>query len=158
MEVKHLHTVVQALCLLRQHGGYPRGNHRRNWWRSLAKKFLFLILLLPGSVFSCQIQMLLSVATQYGGNRETSADTLIADKEERKDLSPQCPDLIRWPLRNCCWHGDGEVRRVEDIVSRSCWCAQAGHQISLCVEHMACCLLLVPCAPMSIVCPSCLVN
>ncbi len=23
----------------------------------------------------------------------------------------------------------------------------------LCVEHMACCLLLVPCAPMSIVCP-----
>ncbi len=37
-------------------------------------------------------------------------------------------------------------------VSRSCWCAQAGHQMSLCVEHMACCLL-VPCAPMSIVCP-----
>ncbi len=38
------------------------------------------------------------------------------------------------------------------LVSRSCWCAQAGHQMSLCVEHMACCLL-VPCAPMSIVCP-----
>ncbi len=38
------------------------------------------------------------------------------------------------------------------IMSRSCWCAQAGHQMSLCVEHMACCLL-VPCAPMSIVCP-----
>ncbi len=37
------------------------------------------------------------------------------------------------------------------MVSRSCWCAQAGHQMSLCVEHMAC--LLVPCAPMSIVCP-----
>ncbi len=37
-------------------------------------------------------------------------------------------------------------------MSRSCWCAQAGHQMSLCVEHMACCLL-VPCAPMSIVCP-----
>ncbi len=37
-------------------------------------------------------------------------------------------------------------------LSRSCWCAQAGHQMSLCVEHMACCLL-VPCAPMSIVCP-----
>ncbi len=37
-------------------------------------------------------------------------------------------------------------------VSLSCWCAQAGHQMSLCVEHMACCLL-VPCAPMSIVCP-----
>ncbi len=30
-------------------------------------------------------------------------------------------------------------------MSRSCWCAQAGHQMSLC--------LLVPCAPMSIVCP-----
>ncbi len=38
------------------------------------------------------------------------------------------------------------------FLSRSCWCAQAGHQMSLCVEHMACCLL-VPCAPMSIVCP-----
>ncbi len=38
------------------------------------------------------------------------------------------------------------------ILSRSCWCAQAGQQMSLCVEHMACCLL-VPCAPMSIVCP-----
>ncbi len=25
--------------------------------------------------------------------------------------------------------------------------------MSLCVEHMACCLLLVPCAPISIVCP-----
>ncbi len=37
------------------------------------------------------------------------------------------------------------------LVSRSCWCAQAGHQMSLCVEHMAC--LLVPYAPMSIVCP-----
>ncbi len=37
-------------------------------------------------------------------------------------------------------------------MSRSCWCSQAGHQMSLCVEHMACCLL-VPCAPMSIVCP-----
>ncbi len=37
-------------------------------------------------------------------------------------------------------------------MSRSCWCAQAGHQMSLCVEHMACCLL-VPCASMSIVCP-----
>ncbi len=38
------------------------------------------------------------------------------------------------------------------FLSRSCWCAQASHQMSLCVEHMACCLL-VPCAPMSIVCP-----
>ncbi len=38
------------------------------------------------------------------------------------------------------------------LLSRSCWCAQAGHQMSLCVEHMACCWL-VPCAPMSIVCP-----
>ncbi len=38
------------------------------------------------------------------------------------------------------------------FLSRSCWCAQAGHQMSLCVEHMACCLL-VPCAAMSIVCP-----
>ncbi len=39
------------------------------------------------------------------------------------------------------------------FLSRSCWCAWAGHQMSLCVEHMACCLLLVPCAPLSIVCP-----
>ncbi len=39
------------------------------------------------------------------------------------------------------------------LLSRSCWCARAGHQMSLCVEFMACCLLLVPCAPMSIVCP-----
>ncbi len=31
-------------------------------------------------------------------------------------------------------------------LSRSCWCARAGHQMSLCVEHMACCLLMVPCA------------
>ncbi len=38
------------------------------------------------------------------------------------------------------------------FVSRSCWWAQAGHQMSLSVEHMVCCLL-VPCAPMSIVCP-----
>ncbi len=37
-------------------------------------------------------------------------------------------------------------------VSQSCWCALTGHQMSLYVEHMAC-LLLVPCAPMSIVCP-----
>ncbi len=43
-------------------------------------------------------------------------------------------------------------KSVQIAVSRSCWCAQAGHQMSLCVEHMACCLL-VPCAPMSIVCP-----
>ncbi len=39
------------------------------------------------------------------------------------------------------------------VVSRSCWCARAGHQMSLCVEHMACCLLLVPCALLSIVSP-----
>ncbi len=38
-------------------------------------------------------------------------------------------------------------------LSRSCRWARAGHQMSLCVEHMACCLLLVPCAPLSIVCP-----
>ncbi len=43
-------------------------------------------------------------------------------------------------------------RKFSEILSRSCWCALAGHQMSLCVEHMACCLL-VPCAPMSIVCP-----
>ncbi len=39
------------------------------------------------------------------------------------------------------------------VVSRSCWCARAGHQMSLCVEHMACCLLLVSCARLSIACP-----
>ncbi len=38
-------------------------------------------------------------------------------------------------------------------MSRSCWCALTGHQMSLYVEHMACCLLLVPCALLSIVCP-----
>ncbi len=47
------------------------------------------------------------------------------------------------------WNG---FASLWNILSRSCWCAQAGHQMSLCVEHMACCLL-VPCAPMSIVCP-----
>ncbi len=52
-------------------------------------------------------------------------------------------------LYRVCTHSSS----VEDgELSRSCWCAQAGHQMSLCVEHMACCLL-VPCAPMSIVCP-----
>ncbi len=39
------------------------------------------------------------------------------------------------------------------LVSRSCWCALTGHQMSLYVEHMACCLLLVPCTLLSIVCP-----
>ncbi len=38
------------------------------------------------------------------------------------------------------------------VVSRSCWCDRAGRQMSLCVEHMAC-LLLVLCALLSIVCP-----
>ncbi len=38
-------------------------------------------------------------------------------------------------------------------MSRSCWCALAGPQMSLYVEHMVCCLLLVPCALLSIVCP-----
>ncbi len=44
------------------------------------------------------------------------------------------------------------LQNVATTLSWSCWCAQAGHQMSLCDEHMACCLL-VPCAPMSIVCP-----
>ncbi len=52
--------------------------------------------------------------------------------------------LHTWPLSS--------IRGFPCHFSRSCWCAQAGHQMSLCVEHMACCLL-VPCAPMSIVCP-----
>ncbi len=42
------------------------------------------------------------------------------------------------------------------------WCALDDHQRSLClcVEHMACCLLLVPCVLLSIVCPlqSCLLH
>ncbi len=38
-------------------------------------------------------------------------------------------------------------------MSRSCWCALTGHQMSLYVEHMTCFLLLVPCALLSIVCP-----
>ncbi len=60
---------------------------------------------------------------------------------------------LRSSSANCM--GDGWMRIFP--VSRSCWCAQAGHQMSLCVEHMACCLL-VPCAPMSIVCPPHLVT
>ncbi len=53
----------------------------------------------------------------------------------------------------CRFCGEGEdLENLILNVSRSCWCAQAGHQMSLCVEHMACCLL-VPCAPMSVVCP-----
>ncbi len=39
------------------------------------------------------------------------------------------------------------------VVSRSCWCALTGHQMSMYVEHMACCFLLVPYALLSIVCP-----
>ncbi len=31
-------------------------------------------------------------------------------------------------------------------MSRSCWWAQAGHQMSLCVEHMACCLFGAMCS------------
>ncbi len=52
----------------------------------------------------------------------------------------------------------GAHRVRSTVLLRSCCCAQAGHQMFLCVEHMACCLLLVPCAPMSIAypLPSCL--
>ncbi len=38
------------------------------------------------------------------------------------------------------------------LLSRSCWCAQAGHQC-LCVLSTWLVVCLVPCAPMSIVCP-----
>ncbi len=64
-------------------------------------------------------------------------------------LDPQKLKLSKFPVfyRNLF-----KVWTLFKILSRSCWCAQAGHQMSLCVEHMACCLL-VPCTPMSIVCP-----
>ncbi len=39
------------------------------------------------------------------------------------------------------------------ILSLYCWCVRAGHQMSIYVKHMAYCLLLVPCALLSIVCP-----
>ncbi len=44
--------------------------------------------------------------------------------------------------------------QIKCKLSRSCWCARAGHQMSVCRAHG---LLLVPCAPMPIVCllPSC---
>ncbi len=59
--------------------------------------------------------------------------------------------LVLETLRGRTAQTRSETAQIEKV-SRSCWCAQAGHQMSLCVEHMACCLL-VPCAPMSIVCP-----
>ncbi len=37
--------------------------------------------------------------------------------------------------------------------SGSCWCTLTSHQMSMYVEHMACCLLLVSCARLSIVWP-----
>ncbi len=58
-----------------------------------------------------------------------------------------CTRVVHQKYLNSC---SEDERR--SYMSRSCWCAQAGHQMSLCVEHMACCLL-VPCAPVSIVCP-----
>ncbi len=44
-----------------------------------------------------------------------------------------------------------ELQRTIKL-SRSCWCAQAGHQC-LCVLNTWLVVCLVPCAPMSIVCP-----
>ncbi len=41
---------------------------------------------------------------------------------------------------------------VRLLLSRSCWCAQAGYQC-LCVLSTWLVVCLVPCAPMSIVCP-----
>ncbi len=75
-------------------------------------------------------------------------------------------DRLRWePKRRGTWRTDKECHmfiallksfpftNLVKVVSRSSWCALTGHQMSLYGEHMACCLLLVPCALLSIVCP-----
>ncbi len=63
-----------------------------------------------------------------------------------------CMPFIIWhlPARKHCSDATGNV--CVPLVSRSCWCAQAGHQC-LCVLSTWLVVCLVPCAPMSIVCP-----
>ncbi len=65
--------------------------------------------------------------------------------------------MLQWQSRSVTiflpnFHTDLILHDLLKLLSRSCWCGLTGHQMSLC-EHMACWLLLGPCALLSIVCP-----